>query len=215
MRVYRLAAVPGADFQLIVKEHGVFPEGRTPRAADICKQTAAQGLASFRMQPYRAGRLHQNCAKQSVHIGAFLAAAGVCQIGEEESPLLVRQPGIADAVVRGGIRVETHVGPVGGQHGVGKPLDMDRCPAAQLVEEANANGVAQICPNHQRLHALIGLRDGLPKISQSLLPNSLGIFTEHIQQTVGVVIAILVVDNGQRDCLNVIFPDLSSVRIIR
>ena len=92
---------------------------------------------------------------------------------------------------------------------------MDRCPAAQLVEEANANGVAQICPNHQRLHALIGLWDGLPKISQSLLPDSLGIFTEHIQQTVGVVIAILVVDNGQRDCLNVIFPDLSSVRIIR
>ena len=40
MRVNRRFAILSDDFQFVMKEHGIFAEGRLCRMVNICKQTA-------------------------------------------------------------------------------------------------------------------------------------------------------------------------------
>ena len=118
--VHRRLVVFCQNFQFVVEEYGVFPEGGLRRVVNVGEQAAVNGLACHRVVPGGPCRLHDNGPEQAVDVGAVLAAAGIRHIGEQENAFLIRLPGVADAMAGGGVGVEAHVGTVGGQHVVGK-----------------------------------------------------------------------------------------------
>ena len=172
-------------------------------------------IACYRIVPGRPGRFHDNGPEQAVDIGAVLAAAGIRHVGEQEDALLIRLPGVADAAAGGGVGIEAHIGAVGGQHVVGKALHVDGRPAAQFVFEVDLNGVAQIRPDDQGPHLIIGLWDGKLKPLPRFSLDALGILLQHIQHPIGVMVPKFVVDDGKGNRFYIIDPELSGARIGR
>lgn len=162
-------------FQLVVEEHGVFPESGLGRMVDVGEQAAVHGLARHRVVPGGARCLHDDGPEQAVDVGSVLATAGVRHVGKQEDALLIRLPGIADAAADGRVRIEAHIGAVGGQHVVGKALHVDGRPATQLVFEVNLNGVAHVGTDDQGPNLLIRLGDGKCKPLACLPLDALGI----------------------------------------
>ena len=91
---------------------------------------------------------------------------------------------------------------------------MDGQSSANVVSEMYLYRVPKVDTKHQQLNLLHGLRRCLMKSPYSLLLHSLRILFKNIHKAIGIIISVLIIDNGYLNRFYIETPGLTPSGIL-